>query len=199
MSERKLGFDSETNMEEQKFDKDINVRSKDDTEIDVGMIEKTLEIDKTVDVWLLKGSIWERYNLQKILDIIHRLQDENYELKEDNEQWEALYHIGEERKYRKMFVEEWKKEYQKELDKQGEGVIAGSPDFDYVYQRYFEQKTEYLVKINLLGGEVWHNIKLETSRFKTAEGMGLKMIDKIQAVEFSISEGNYLINNFLWL
>lgn len=85
----------------------------------------------------------------KILDIIHRLQDENgkqkaeiEELKEDNEQWETLYHIGEERKYRKMFVEEWKKEYQKELDKQGEGLIAGSPDFDYVYELYFKQKAE---------------------------------------------------------
>lgn len=80
--------------------------------------------------------------LRDVLDLIHRLQDESSELKEENEQWKALYHIGEERKYRKMFVEEWKKEYQKELDKQGEGVIAGSPDFDYVYQRYFDQKAE---------------------------------------------------------
>ena len=33
-----------------------------------------------------------------IIDLIHRLQDENAELKEENEQWETLYHIGEERK-----------------------------------------------------------------------------------------------------
>ena len=78
----------------------------------------------------------------EILDFIHRLQGENAELKEDNENWETMFHICEERKYRKMFNEEWKKEYQKELDKQGEGLIAGSPDFDYVYQRYFEQKAE---------------------------------------------------------
>jgi hypothetical protein len=73
---------------------------------------------------------------------IERLQGEKAELKEDNERWEAVFKISEERKYRKMFNEEWKKEYQKELDKQGEGLIAGSPDFDYVYQRYFEQKAE---------------------------------------------------------
>lgn len=76
------------------------------------------------------------------LNLIHRLQAENAELKEDNERWETMFHICEERKYRKLFNEEWKKEYQKELDKQGKGLIAGSPDFDYVYQRYFEQKAE---------------------------------------------------------
>ncbi|MBE7083895.1 MAG: hypothetical protein E7373_04780 [Clostridiales bacterium] len=64
---------------------------------------------------------------------------------------------------------------------------------------YFGQKTEYLVKVNLLGGDVWHNVKLETSRFKTCEGMGLKSFEKIQAVEFSVSDGEFLINNFLWL
>ena len=63
-------------------------------------------------------------------------------LKEDNECWETMFHICEERKYRKMFNEEWKKEYQKELDKEGEGLIAGSPDFDYVYELYFKQKAE---------------------------------------------------------
>lgn len=87
-----------------------------------------------------------------LLNIIHRLQGENAELKEDNESWEAVFKIGEERKYRKMFNEEWKKEYQKELDKEGEGLIAGSPDFDYVYQRYFEQKAE----IERLSIKVWN-------------------------------------------
>ncbi len=64
---------------------------------------------------------------------------------------------------------------------------------------YFGKKTEYLAKVNLLGGEVWHNVKLETSRFKTVEGMGLKSIEKVEAIEISVNEGEYLINNFLWL
>ena len=76
------------------------------------------------------------------LDLIHRLKGENTELREDVERWEAVYKICEERKYRKMFNEEWKKDYQKELDKQGESLIAGSPDFDYVYELYFKQKAE---------------------------------------------------------
>lgn len=64
---------------------------------------------------------------------------------------------------------------------------------------YFGDKKEYLSKINLLGGEVWQNVKLEVARFKTAEGMSLKSIEKIDAVEFSVSDGEYLINNALWL
>ena len=76
------------------------------------------------------------YLLQKqVLDFIHRLQTENKE-------YETVFDIYNQRKYRKMFLEEWKKEYQKELDKQGDGVIAGFPDSDYVYKRYFEQKAE---------------------------------------------------------
>lgn len=69
------------------------------------------------------------------LDLIHRLQSE---IKE----YETLFDISNERKYRKMFNEEWKKEYQKDLDKQVEGIIAGFPDFDLVYKLYFEQKAK---------------------------------------------------------
>ena len=64
---------------------------------------------------------------------------------------------------------------------------------------YFGEKKEYLSKVNLLGGEVWQNIKLEVSRFKTAEGRNLKSMEKIEAVEFIVSGGEYLINNALWL
>ncbi len=64
---------------------------------------------------------------------------------------------------------------------------------------YFGEKKEYLSKVNLLGGEVWQNVKLETSRFKTVEGMSLKSMEKIDSVEFTVSGGDYLINNALWL
>ena len=111
-------------------------------------IEEIAELQKQVDEltqrldYFHKSSDYHEGN-QKELEIKNaELQKQVDELKEDNERWEAVYHIGEERKYRKMFNEEWKKEYQKELDKQGEGLIAGSPDFDYVYELYFKQKAE---------------------------------------------------------
>ena len=123
---------------------------------------------------------------EDILELIQRQKAEIEELREDNEQWETLYHIGEERKYRKMFVEEWKKEYQKELDKQGNGLIAGSPDFDYVYELYFKQKaeierlTEELANLNWY--KMWHNkfkneiealtLELETYRPTKLSGNG---------------------------
>ena len=71
--------------------------------------------------------------LEKILTLVNELESENKEL-------EVLVDISNEREYRKKFIEEWRKEYQKELDKQGKGHIAGFPDFDLVYKLYFEQK-----------------------------------------------------------
>ena len=62
------------------------------------------------------------------------------ELESENERLKILVDIANEREYRKKFNDEWRKEYQKELDKQGNGHIAGHPDFDLVYKLYFEQK-----------------------------------------------------------
>ena len=53
----------------------------DDAEIDVGMIERSVELDDTAYVWLLKGSMWKTYKLKEILALIHRLQAENERLK----------------------------------------------------------------------------------------------------------------------
>ena len=55
-----------------------------DTEIDVGMIEKSILFDKEQHVWLLKDSIWKTYSFSKILDLIHRLQGDNKRLTEEN-------------------------------------------------------------------------------------------------------------------
>ena len=82
------------------------------------------------------GDKWRRVpteELEKILTLINELESENERLK-------ILVDIANERSYCKKFIEEWRKEYQKELDKQGKGCIAGSPDFDLVYKLYFEQK-----------------------------------------------------------
>lgn len=62
------------------------------------------------------------------------------ELESDNKELRVVTDIANERTYRKKFTDEWRKEYQKELDKQGNGHIAGHPDFDLVYKLYFEQK-----------------------------------------------------------
>lgn len=71
--------------------------------------------------------------LKDVLTIINELESENKELR-------VVTDIANERTYRKKFTDEWRKEYQKELDKQGNGHIAGHPDFDLVYKLYFEQK-----------------------------------------------------------
>lgn len=68
-----------------------------------------------------------------ILTLINELESENKELR-------VVTDIANERTYRKKFTDEWRKEYQKELDKQGNGHIAGHPDFDLVYKLYFDQK-----------------------------------------------------------
>lgn len=59
-------------------------KKQNDTEIDVGMIEQSVEREKYLTVWLFKNSIWKAYSLSKILDLIHRLQSENERLKEVN-------------------------------------------------------------------------------------------------------------------
>ena len=69
-----------------------------------------------------------------------QLKDKVTELESENKELRVVVDIANERTYRKKFTDEWRKEYQKELDKQGNGHIAGYPDFDLVYKLYFEQK-----------------------------------------------------------
>lgn len=77
-------------MEEKKLNNEVVAENAitDDTEIDVGMIEESILFDKELHkeqhVWLLKGSIWKTYSFSKILDLIHRLQSENSDLREEN-------------------------------------------------------------------------------------------------------------------
>lgn len=69
-----------------------------------------------------------------------QLKDKVTELESENKELRVVTDIANERTYRKKFTDEWRKEYQKELDKQGNGHIAGYPDFDLIYKLYFEQK-----------------------------------------------------------
>ncbi|MBR2448916.1 MAG: hypothetical protein IKB30_02210 [Clostridia bacterium] len=64
---------------------------------------------------------------------------------------------------------------------------------------YFGNKTEYVANVNLLGGEVWQNVKLDLNKFKTAEGMSLRNYGKINALEFDFGGNEFLINNALWV
>lgn len=85
--------------------------------------------------------------LENLLTLINELESENdtlhtnlCEYRRENKELGSIISIANEREYRKKFNDEWRKEYQKELDKQGKGHIAGFPDFDLVYKLYFEQK-----------------------------------------------------------
>ncbi len=85
-------------MEEEKLAKDINILSKDDTEIDVGMIIKALECCKQkggkdtckycytcpASVWDFEDGITQCYVdlFQKAINLIYRLQSEKAELQE---------------------------------------------------------------------------------------------------------------------
>ena len=92
--------------------------------------EKVKEIKELL---LRKAKEYESQTLLDILTLINEFESENKELR-------VVVDIANERTYRKKFTDEWRKEYQKELDKQGNGHIAGYPDFDLVYKLYFEQK-----------------------------------------------------------
>ncbi len=64
---------------------------------------------------------------------------------------------------------------------------------------YYGQKIDYLAHVNVIGGEVWQNVKLELAKFKTMEGMGIKTYDKIEAMEFVFDKEECFINNALWV
>ena len=61
-----------------------------------------------------------------------------------------------------------------------------------------EEKTEYTAYVSLNGGNVWHNVKIPLSKFKSAEGRLLKGFESVTALAVKI-DGEYLINNLLWV
>lgn len=64
---------------------------------------------------------------------------------------------------------------------------------------FYGARTEYIAYVNVLGGEIWQNVKLELIKFKTVDGMGLKSYKKIEAVQFVVDDKEYLVNNALWV
>jgi hypothetical protein len=63
---------------------------------------------------------------------------------------------------------------------------------------YFGNRVDYFAWVNVHGGEVWQNVKVDINKFKTEQGLSLKEFEKINALEFII-DGEYLINNALWV
>lgn len=56
----------------------------------------------------------------------------------------------------------------------------------------------YTARFEVVGGNIWHNLKASLKNFKTEEGMGLKSYEKVCALVFS-SNSKYVINNVLWV
>jgi hypothetical protein len=63
---------------------------------------------------------------------------------------------------------------------------------------YFGLKREFIATAMVSGGEVWHNLKFAINNFKTEEGMSIRSIEKIQALEVN-ADSDYLVNNLLWV
>ena len=109
-----------------------------------------------------------------------QLKDKVTELESENKELRVVVDIANERTYRKKFIEEWRKEYQKELDKQGKGCIAGSPDFDLVYKLYFEQKDRIA--------------ELENENVKQLKQFAERLKEKAKNLKL----GSVEVHNFLW-
>lgn len=67
-----------------------------------------------------------------------------------------------------------------------------------LYADYFGEKVAYVNSIELTGADVWCNVKIERTKFKTVDGLPLKSFDKVEAIAFT-SKQEFLINNALWV
>lgn len=74
----------------------------------------------------------EKYSIQILLNLLEKLQKENKELKSDNLEKARILEMFDDRKYRKKYLEERRKEEPNLL----------YPDGDEIYKRYYEQKKQ---------------------------------------------------------
>jgi len=88
-----------------------------------------------------KSNIWdfggkfERELLKELIGDYDRLTEENKDLRN-------ILGIVFHRKYASRFLLEWRREEQIRLEEAGNYSIAGYPDGDYIYKRYYELKDE---------------------------------------------------------
>lgn len=94
----------------------------------------------------------ENDNLKLFLNLIEKLQKENEELKSDNLEKARVLEIFDNRKYRKRYLKERRKEEPNLL----------YPDGDEIYKRYYELKKQIdLMAEQLAGLTIWDNEKEE--------------------------------------
>ena len=67
-----------------------------------------------------------------------------------------------------------------------------------LYTDYIGERVPYTAKVSIKGGQVWYNIMIEKKQFKTQDGKSLQSYSSVQALEISM-DGEYLINNVLWI
>lgn len=61
-----------------------------------------------------------------------------------------------------------------------------------------EKETHYYADGKIPGGETWHSLKFFFNRFKTEEGRLLRTPNLVNLLILHI-DGEYLVNNILWL
>lgn len=96
-------------------------------------LEELLKVDLELDE---KGKMYTKMSLEQInniADVMCELWESNKHLQEDNDEWYQLLKIQDNRKYRKRFLKEYRKER--------EGAFY--PDYDEIYKRYYKLKEDY--------------------------------------------------------
>lgn len=106
--------------------------------------KKAIEwLKATTNEYVIKSELDE--NIEIVLNLISKLQEENKQLKERNNYleesdytWHQLLKIQNKREYRSKFLKEFQAEF-------GKNVM---PDYDEIYKRYDKQK-ELIKKLEL--------------------------------------------------
>lgn len=76
---------------------------------------------------------------------------------------------------------------------------SGTVTVKLIADYFGPNKIVFSANFKISGGEVWYNLKADHTRFKTAEGRVLKDYKQLNAIEFDFDNGEYLINNALWV
>lgn len=82
--------------------------------------------------WVMEDDVYLKNKIHTVLNLIEKLKKENEELKSDNLEKERVLEIFDNRKYRKRYLKERRKEEPNLL----------YPDGDEIYKRYYELKKQ---------------------------------------------------------
>ncbi len=64
---------------------------------------------------------------------------------------------------------------------------------------FSEKREEYSITLPVQAGEIWHNVILSLSKFKTTDGMICRSYENVNAVSFKSENGTCLLNNLMWI